>query len=72
MKDELSSRNLAKYGMRRGAYNGANKRRFVLFVNLNNGNERRHEFDSKGQRDDYARVLLREIAFNNELSERMK
>lgn len=60
MKDELSSRNLAKHGLRRGAYDGANKRRFVLFVKLPNGNERRSEFDTKKERDNAARNKLLE------------
>ena len=55
--DELSSRNLAKYGMRRGAYNGAYKRRFVLFIRQGE-NDQRHEFDTKGARDDFARAEL--------------
>lgn len=57
--DELSSRNLAKYDMRRGAYDGANKRRFVLFVPGHDGNEWRYEFDTKKERDDIARIKLR-------------
>lgn len=58
--DELSSRNLAKYGLRRGAYDGGNGRRFVLFAKLPSGNERRHEFDTKKERDAYARNKLTE------------
>jgi hypothetical protein len=62
--DELSVRNLRKHGMERGAYNGANKRRFVLFVDEQGGGDpsrlrRRHEFDTKRERDAYARTLLR-------------
>lgn len=60
MKDVLEARNLRKYGMRRGAYDGANKRRFVLFIKLPNGNERRSEFDTKKERDEYARVRIRD------------
>lgn len=56
----LASRNLAKHGMRRGAYDGANRRRFVLFVSAGDGNEWRSEFDTKRERDDYALKLLAE------------
>lgn len=63
MNDPLSARNLRKYGLRRGAYDGANRRRFVLFEDLRNGNERRHEFDSKRERDEKA---LRLIAVHDE------
>ena len=56
--DELSARNLAKHGMRRGAYDGATKRRFVLFASNGDGTETRSEFDTKRERDDYARRKL--------------
>lgn len=56
--DELEARKIKRYGMRRGAYDGANKRRFVLFVSSGHGLERRYEFDTKSARDDYARKVL--------------
>ena len=59
MSDELSARNLARHGLRRGAYDGANKRRFVLFESIGNGNERRQEFDRKCERDAAALARLR-------------
>ena len=49
--DPLSSRNLARHGMRRSAYDGANRRRFVLSETRGDGNELRSEFDTKGERD---------------------
>lgn len=59
--EELSARNLAKYGLRRSAYDGANSRRFVLFESCGNGNERRREFITKQERDDFARRRLHDI-----------
>jgi hypothetical protein len=59
--EDLSARRLAKHGMRRGAYDGATKRRFCLFVaGRANGEavEWRYEFDTKSERDEYARKLL--------------
>lgn len=56
--DELEARKIKRYGLRRGAYDGANKRRFVLFVSAGEGLEMRHEFDTKAARDDYARTVL--------------
>lgn len=65
LKDDLSARNLRKYGMRRGAYDGANRRRFVLFypsrkhaAGVDDGNVWRAEFDTKAERDQVARVKL--------------
>lgn len=48
---DLSARRLAKLGLRRGAYDGANRRRFCLFEDLRNGLELRSEFDTKRERD---------------------
>ena len=57
--DDLSARNLVKYGLRRGVYSGANKRRFVLFEAERLGMvETRREFDTKRERDDFARMRL--------------
>lgn len=56
--DPLSARNLAKYGLRRGAYHGARGRRFVLFVREGRS-EWRHEFETKRERDNFA---LRKLA----------
>lgn len=63
--DKLSSRNLAKFGLRRGAYDGANKRRFVLFERLGNGNEQRSEFDTKKARDTKALQRISEMSNEN-------
>lgn len=56
----LSKRNLAKHGMERGAYDGAQKRRFVLFSrhDATPGNVTRREFDTKRERDQYALAVL--------------
>lgn len=59
--DELSARNLARYGLRRGAYDGANSRRFVLFESLGDGNELRREYLTKRERDAFALRRLREM-----------
>lgn len=59
--EPLSARNLKKHGMRRGAYDGANRRRFVLFVDNRDGTESRHEFDSKSERDQFALQQLLEL-----------
>lgn len=60
MSAPLASRNLAKHGMRLGAYDGANRRRFVLFTrhDAQIGDERRREFDTKKERDRFALSLL--------------
>lgn len=52
--DQLSARHLAKHGLRRGAYNGARKRRFVLFEDAGGCIEQRSEFDTKRERDEFA------------------
>jgi hypothetical protein len=63
MREPLASRNLAKYGMRRGAYDGANRRRFVLFVaDSEHRTEWCHEFNTKRERDNYAMRKLAELA----------
>lgn len=56
----LSARNLARYGLRRGAYDGANRRRFCLFCAslFGTGIEERREYDSKAERDAAAVVEL--------------
>jgi len=58
---DLEVRNLRKYGLRRGAYDGARKRRFVLFESLHNGNELRREFDTARERDAKCRERLEAI-----------
>jgi len=63
--DELSARNLARYGLRRGAYDGANSRRFVLFESLANGNDLRREYSTKRERDAFALRRLRDIRNGN-------
>jgi hypothetical protein len=59
--EPLGSRNLARYGLRRGAYDGGMRRRFVLFRSGVSDGERvewRSEFDTKRERDDNATHLL--------------
>jgi hypothetical protein len=55
--EPLAWRRLQRYGLRRGAYDGATSRRFCLFEDLGNGLESRSEFDSKAERD--ARAMAR-------------
>ena len=58
---KLNAKMLAKHGMRRSAYDGANKRRFVLFItDYHNGElvEWRHEFHTESARDNFAIGLL--------------
>jgi hypothetical protein len=64
--DPLSARNLARYGLRRGAYDGANRRRFVLFESLGDGNESRSEFDTKRARDARAMERLAALSARHE------
>lgn len=52
--EPLGSKSLARFGMRRGVYDGANKRRFVLSEIAPNGLTLRREFDTKGERDAFA------------------
>lgn len=56
---DLSARTLEKHGLRRGAYDGANKRRFCLFERIGDGYEVRREYDSKKARDEAAIRFLR-------------
>lgn len=58
--ERLSARNLRKYGLRRGAYDGARSRRFVLFEACG-ANEVRREFDTKAARDEMALRRLEAI-----------
>jgi hypothetical protein len=60
---DLSARNLERFGLRRGAYNGSNSRRFVLFeaarsTATGEAVEIRREFTSKRERDAKALELL--------------
>ena len=55
--EPLSARNLARFGMRRGAYNGANGRRFVLYYK-DDKREWAVEYDTKRERDNKALELL--------------
>jgi hypothetical protein len=57
--DDLSARNLANYGLRFGSYDGANRRRFVLFGGIGTAIESRREFDTKKERDEAARRAMR-------------
>lgn len=61
--EPLAARYLKRFGMRRGAYNGANKRRFILFTTKDAPpkTERRHEFDTKRARDQFAIGMLTAI-----------
>lgn len=56
----MDSRELKRYGMAQGAYNGANRRRFVLFTShdASTGNVTRREFDTKRERDAFARKAI--------------
>jgi hypothetical protein len=63
--DDLSARNLRKYGLRRGAYDGANRRRFVLFASVGMGVETRSEYDTKRERDEAARAAVRRALRSN-------
>lgn len=56
--DDLSARRLARFGLRLGAYDGANRRRFVLFTNNYDGTVSRREFDTKTERNDRARTMM--------------
>ena len=61
MTGDLSARNLAKWGLRRGAYDGANSRRFVLFESTGKGTEWRREYTSKRERDAACAKRLEEL-----------
>jgi hypothetical protein len=56
------SRLLKKHDMSLSAYNGANKRRFVLFEKENDGITRRLEFDTARERKSYVLATLRRRA----------
>lgn len=59
MLESLSAKRLARHGMRRGAYDGANGRRFVLFHPSDDPqNVLRSEFDTKRERDTFALALV--------------
>lgn len=61
MLEPLSAHRLARYGMRRSVYDGAARRRFVLFHPSDNPqNELRSEFDTKKERDDFTLRLISE------------
>jgi len=64
MLEPLSARNLAKYGLRRSAYDGARRRRFCLFEGAEHNGEKvevRREFDTKTERDKAALERLHEL-----------
>jgi hypothetical protein len=64
MFEPLSSRNLARHGMRRGAYDGGIGRRFCLFEKAEHHGERveiRREFSTKRERDTAALRRLAEL-----------
>lgn len=59
--DRLSARHLARSGLRKGAYNGGNGRRFCLFetaIREDAAVELRREFSTKRERDAKAFELL--------------
>jgi hypothetical protein len=60
MADELAARNLAKWGLRRGAYDGARSRRFCWFEKAGI-TEWRREYTSKRERDGALRQRLAEL-----------
>lgn len=59
----MTNRELAKYGMRQGAYDGANARRFVLFTTHDAapGCETRTEFNKRRDRDNFARRTITKL-----------
>lgn len=60
----MTNRDLKGYGLSVGAYDGAHKRRFVLFEDdPTSGNVWRREFDTKRERDLAAHVARDRIAF---------
>lgn len=62
--EPLAARNLARYGLRRGAYDGSNRRRFVLYEDGENNGESvtwTREYDTKGERDAAALARLEAI-----------
>lgn len=68
------SRLLKKHDMSLGAYNGANKRRFVLFEKENDEITRRLEFDTVRERKSYVLATLKRRALigNSTGANRMK
>lgn len=59
--DPLAARNLARYGLRRGAYDGSNRRRFTLYEDGENNGEAvtwTREYDTKRERDAAALARL--------------
>lgn len=54
----LSATILKRHGLERGAYDGARRRRFVLFQDTGNGTVSRREFDTKRERDDAALKII--------------
>ena len=61
---------LRKFGLRRGAYNGATRRRFCLFESLGNGLEMRREFDTRRERETTLERLYNERIRQSHDSER--
>lgn len=61
---EATRREMKRQGFRFGAYDGATCRRFVLFTrhDASSGNEKRREFDTKGERDTAAINILAALA----------
>lgn len=60
----MTSRELAKYGLRQCSYVGMGRRRFVLFQRVTQNGmmlEFRREFNTKGDRDIKARLLIADI-----------
>jgi hypothetical protein len=51
---KLNPEALKHHGLRRGAYDGARKRLFVLFQSNGDGTEMAREFDRAGERDEAA------------------
>jgi hypothetical protein len=61
MPPEINNRTIRKFDMRLGAYDGAYKRRHVLFVGGVSNGERvywRHEFDTRREAKAAARRLI--------------
>jgi hypothetical protein len=58
------AKELAKYGLRRGVYAGARKRRFCLFEQAEHNGERveiRREFDTRREREAATATALRRL-----------
>lgn len=56
----IENRVIRKYGLRKGVYDGAHGRRFVLFDSWyrDDGTVLRREFDNKRERDNEIRFLV--------------